>query len=133
LNRDLPENVNILTLEPRSDGDFLLRLENSFDDSDVHSTAVPLKVQLHFLKFAVIVTTINVLYFIFKGLFNGLSITSIQEAMLGGNEWKKDSQRLVWTDTTSNNKLLDEIDANLTITLSPMQIRTFILTLISKS
>ena len=54
LNRDLPENVNILTLEPRSDGDFLLRLENSFDDSDdqqkvlSHSTAVPLRVQLHF-------------------------------------------------------------------------------------
>jgi len=86
-----------------------------------------------FFRFAVIATTIYVLYFIFKGLFNGLSITSIQEAMLGGNEWKKDSQRLVWTDTTSNNELLGEIDANLTITLSPMQIRTFILTLISEN
>ena len=32
LNRDLPENIDILTLEPKSDKDFLLRLEHTFDD-----------------------------------------------------------------------------------------------------
>ena len=32
LNRDLPENINILTLEPKSDENFLLRLEHTFDD-----------------------------------------------------------------------------------------------------
>ena len=32
---NLPENINILTFEPRSDGDFLLGLEHhTFDDSD---------------------------------------------------------------------------------------------------
>lgn len=57
--------------------------------------------------------------------------------MLGGNEWKKDSKRLVWTDTyqesTINNELVDDIEANLTIILKPRQIRTFILTLISEN
>ena len=32
LNRDLPENINILTLEPKSDENFLLRLEHTLDD-----------------------------------------------------------------------------------------------------
>ena len=51
LNRDLPENINILTLEPKSDGNFLLRLEHTFDDDpdkkEILSlpVVVPLKVQ----------------------------------------------------------------------------------------
>jgi len=55
LNRDLPENVNLLTFEPRSDGDFLLRLEHStFEDysneRDIQSlsTTVDLKVHIIF-------------------------------------------------------------------------------------
>ncbi len=51
LNRDLPENINILTLEPKSDGHFLLRLDHTFDaDPDKKEilslpVVVPLKVE----------------------------------------------------------------------------------------
>lgn len=31
--RDVPENVDLLTLEPRSDENFLLRLEHTLDDA----------------------------------------------------------------------------------------------------
>ena len=30
LNKELPENINILTLEPRQNGKYLLRLEHSY-------------------------------------------------------------------------------------------------------
>lgn len=50
LNRDLPENVDLLTLEPRSDGNFLLRLEHNLEDVDNKGISavpavVPLKVR----------------------------------------------------------------------------------------
>lgn len=54
LNRDLPENVDLITLEPRSDGNFLLRLEHIFNDVDSKDVlavpaVVPLKVRCRLL------------------------------------------------------------------------------------
>ncbi len=54
--------------------------------------------------------------------------------MLGGNEWKKDSKRMIWAashqDSTNFKLLLDDTEAHLTIILNPMQIRTFIVSLV---
>ena len=58
LNRDLSENVDLLTLEPRSDGNFLLRLEHIYDDVDkkeisIVPAVVPLKVRCALFEFSV--------------------------------------------------------------------------------
>lgn len=68
-----------------------------------------------------------------QSLFNGFSITSTEETILGGNQFKKDSKRLVWTDDsneTPQQKLSRATTAAVDIenvTLHPMQIRTFII------
>jgi len=51
----------------------------------------------------------------------------VEEAMLGGNEWKKDSQRLIWKEHSkrSDGNL---VEAGWIVMLIPMQIRTFVLT-----
>jgi len=65
----------------------------------------------------------------------------MEETMLGGNEWKKDSKRLDWnTEDNSTLKRSDEkqfdknmeISADWTVTLQPMQIRTFVISLKSE-
>ncbi len=64
----------------------------------------------------------------------------MEETMLGGNEWKKDSNRLVWkTEDHATSKRSDEqvdknieISADWTVTLQPMQIRTFVISLKSE-
>lgn len=64
----------------------------------------------------------------------------MEEAMLGGNEWKKDSKRLVWNTedhvtSKRSEKQFDknmEISADWTVTLQPMQIRTFVISLKSE-
>ena len=58
LNRDLSENVDLLTLEPRSDGNFLLRLEHIYDDVDKKEISkvpavVPLKVRCALFEFSI--------------------------------------------------------------------------------
>ena len=85
---------------------------------------------------------INILFnYFLKGLFNGFSIESIQETTLGGNEWEKDSKRLVWKshndyyydNESLNHKSLKTIEANLSVTLNPKQIRTFVITLTTEN
>lgn len=51
LNRDLPENVNLLTLESRGDGKILLRLEHSFDVEEDDVLSKPVILPLKVLKF----------------------------------------------------------------------------------
>lgn len=67
----------------------------------------------------------------FNQLINGFTITSIEETMLGGNQFKKDSERLVWKESSeAHGKPIHEkssvVDIE-NIMLHPMQIRTFIL------
>lgn len=62
---------------------------------------------------------------------------------MGGNEWEKDSKRLVWRDhrqndhnydnESANRKSLKTIEANLSVWLNPKQIRTFIITLVPET
>ena len=124
----LPENVNLLTLEPISPNKipeennfYLLRFEHIFDIDEHPLLSLPVKVSL--TKFV-------------EEYFD-MEINSIRETTLGGNRFKEDSvqQRLKWgatssSDETSNQQLplerkmilmkhFDEIE------LQPMEIRTF--------
>ena len=81
----------------------------------------------------------NIFKFIFQtqqSLFNGFQITSAEETMLGGNQFKKDSKRLVWKELNhTQDKNLSETNAGHKVVdienviLYPMQIRTFILSI----
>jgi len=52
LQKDLPINVNLLTLEPRADGKILIRLEHTFDigEDDVLSRPATFSLQVDFMK-----------------------------------------------------------------------------------
>ena len=69
-------------------------------------------------------------------MFPGFYITSAEETMLGGNQLKKDSNRLVWSVASSeNNKVPNEPTeqknkAVPAVVLQPMQIRSYIITLV---
>ncbi|KAI9559553.1 hypothetical protein GHT06_013558 [Daphnia sinensis] len=71
-NRALPENVNLRTLEKRTDGSYLIRLEHIYDVEEDKVLSDPVTVSLH-------------------NLFPGFVIMSAEEAMLGGNQFRKDS------------------------------------------
>jgi lysosomal alpha-mannosidase len=55
--------------------------------------------------------------------------------MLGGNQFKKDSNRLVWNAASTRNEIVgqekwDERAIIPAVQLKPMEIRTFIITLV---
>ncbi|CAG9760144.1 unnamed protein product [Ceutorhynchus assimilis] len=133
LKRPLPKSVQILTLEPWTGFDFLLRLEHVFEKSD---QSQPVVVAL-------------------ADLFTSFEIISAQETTLGGNQWLKDNHRLhfntngtvedllyqdynIVTDYETETHLLRNSikrhtvinafdDDSLNVSLSPGQIRTFII------
>ncbi|XP_057661695.1 lysosomal alpha-mannosidase-like isoform X1 [Diorhabda carinulata] len=139
LKRSLPDNVQILTLEPWKADTFLLRLEHVIEIHEDAKLSLPVTVDL-------------------KDLFAPFEISNLQETTLGGNQWLSENHRLqfnvgstledLWADEKiseyqkwAQNKwkanlkerviaeakdLSDDVD-NLKILLNPMQIRTFIL------
>ena len=46
ISRTLPENVNLLTLESRNDGSYLIRLEHIYDDGEDAFLSQPVIVSL---------------------------------------------------------------------------------------
>ncbi|XP_063885164.1 lysosomal alpha-mannosidase-like isoform X4 [Scylla paramamosain] len=120
LGMNLPSNVHLLTLEPWGDNLLLLRLEHMYEkgESDTHSS--PVTVSL-------------------KGLLADWAITGVEEMILSANLRKKDEHRLKWkVKTTSTaqaspseqhrtNNIVHHQDP-LSVTLGPMEIRTFVLT-----
>jgi lysosomal alpha-mannosidase len=54
--------------------------------------------------------------------------------MLGGNQFKKDSNRLVWNAASTRNEIVEQQKwderAIPAVQLKPMEIRTFIITLV---
>lgn len=72
-----------------------------------------------------------------KGLFPGFTVSSMNETTLGGNQWIEDSNRLVWNkagqkmvgDEEMDNRSDHEPAAASAVSLQPMQIRTYIVTL----
>nr|CAH0110923.1 unnamed protein product [Daphnia galeata] len=112
INRELPENVNLLTLENRSDGSYLIRLEHIYDVGEDNVLSKPVTVSL-------------------KDLFLGFAIISAEETVLGGNQLKKESQRLVWYSSDKQKSIGRSSHSEFPdVELQPMEIRTFILNLV---
>ncbi|CAG7723264.1 unnamed protein product [Allacma fusca] len=129
LSRVLPPNCHLLTLKKLAVNEYLIRFEHIYEkneDKDL-STGIVISVQ---------------------ELEEVLKFKSIRETTLGGNQWKDEAKRFQWKvvgaqeglseerkatqtvdDSASTNTYhtLEESAAK-TITLSPMQIRTFIFT-----
>lgn len=127
LKHPLPENVHLLTLEPWLNGTLLLRLEHMYEKQESEHLSSPVTVDL-------------------DGLFSDLEILSSEEMTLAANLLKKDESRYQWnvgSHPSMNHidrvkELRDEAEGagdddndnsnNLLVTLNPMEIRTFVLT-----
>lgn len=118
--KTLPENINLLTLEPRPDGKLLIRLEHMFDVDEDNELSAPVTISI-------------------TDLLTNYTITEATELMLGGNQLKNESSRFTWQTADSNDFI--RMNAEVTgkseslaldsIVMSPMQIRTFSVTAIA--
>ncbi|RZC32449.1 lysosomal alpha-mannosidase [Asbolus verrucosus] len=108
LKRPLSDNIQILTLEPWEEGTLLLRLEHVFEKDEDENLSKDVTVDL-------------------SDLFTQFTINDLQETALGGNVLLEDVARLHWpgSDTVEDSQPPRDIN-DLTITLAPMQIRTFL-------
>jgi len=117
--KPLPESVHLLTLELYKPNRLLVRLEHQYESGEDAVLSQP--------------TEVN-----FKDLFTTLNITSVEEYGLSADRPLKDITRLHW-DHHQSNSLPDNMAAAknlyrqqdlqadpLTVTLTPMQIRTFV-------
>ncbi|XP_017767636.1 PREDICTED: lysosomal alpha-mannosidase-like isoform X2 [Eufriesea mexicana] len=121
LTKLLPSNIHILTLEPWKNGTVLLRLEHIFEVGESETLSKPVEINI-------------------QDLFTTFTIVSIKETTLGGNQWYNDLNRLKWRSET--NEVLEkeenisqpvEINSSaINVLLTPMEIRTFILTVTPK-
>ncbi|RWS26131.1 lysosomal alpha-mannosidase-like protein, partial [Leptotrombidium deliense] len=127
LKAKLPRNINILSLEHWDDGRILLRLEHLFEQNEHSKCSKPKKVSL-------------------RQLFEPFTIEEVVETSLNGVQEKRKSQesRLKWkfaksepnfyryqkstSNDTSQASFSSELDpSSLNVTISAMQIRTFLM------
>jgi lysosomal alpha-mannosidase len=111
VEKALPENVNLLTLENWKKNQLLIRLEHFYESSDNNDLSKAVTVDL-------------------QTLFKTFKITNIVETTLAANEILSESERLHWNTNVWFNEESQRsrraVDSN--IELTPQQIRTFILT-----
>ncbi|CAG9856048.1 unnamed protein product [Phyllotreta striolata] len=113
LKSSLPENVNILTFEPWSSNQYLLRLEHIMEKNEDKDLSTP--------------TTIDL-----KNAFKHFNIKNMTETTLGANELLSDFNkrgRYIWVKNDKESTKSANVDDDAGITLQPMQIRTFIVEL----
>ena len=112
LAREMPPNVRILTFEPWGGDDILIRLEHIFENHPDASQSKPVVVNL-------------------KSLFYNFDILEGRETTLGGNKWLSDCKRFNWKaegrDSVNDRTVNDRLTGNMTITLAPQEIKTFII------
>ncbi|XP_050460750.1 lysosomal alpha-mannosidase isoform X2 [Cataglyphis hispanica] len=123
LNKALPPNVHILTLEPWKDDTILLRLEHIFEVDEAQQMSKPVLINI-------------------QDLFSTFSIQSIKETTLGANQLLSENDPMKWEPET-NDIILDKEeniqhvevhgDMMIHVLLNPMEIRTFILKVVRKS
>lgn len=115
LKTPLPQNVHLMTYEPWKDDDHLIRFEHLLDKYDDAELSKPVTFDL-------------------KDVFPGDYY--FEEVSLAGNQWIEESSRLrfrqVGSPDSGNEKSLPKL-ALTSITLEPMQIRTFIMTTTPRS
>ncbi|XP_068085422.1 lysosomal alpha-mannosidase-like [Anabrus simplex] len=109
----LPNNVQILTLEPWKDGTLLLRLEHILEKGEDPQLSKPVTVDL-------------------QELFTPFSLLSAEEMSLGVNQPLSEVHRLSWrTEHPKKRKHLNlrrsSAKDSSVVTLGPMQIRTFVI------
>lgn len=117
LQNSLPDNVHIMTLEPWKESSYLLRLEHTFEKNEDPTLSLPVEVNL-------------------KDLFTTFDIISLEETTLGANQLLSENDRLKFSSTdqpeTSQKPVSDDDLDNLIVTMNPMQIRTFIVSIQAK-
>ncbi|KAH8370017.1 hypothetical protein KR093_001891 [Drosophila rubida] len=115
---DFPQSVNLLTLEPYSSDEILLRVENFLDESEGH------------------IVSFNI-----RHIFDSLGGQEIRETTLDGNMALADMKRFKFHHDGSLPKTVeyftspfeplavnaDDDSSRFSVTLNPMQIRTFII------
>lgn len=112
----LPDDVNILTLEPWNDNEILMRLENILEKNEVSNITINLRKICEQMKFS-----------------------EIRETTLDGNMWLSDLKRLKFAEDNgiidnlllkSSHTPLDATSASSSVdfevVLTPMSIRTFV-------
>ncbi|XP_022084551.1 lysosomal alpha-mannosidase-like [Acanthaster planci] len=115
VSRALPSNIHLLTLERWTDSSILIRAENQFAVAEDPVLSQKVKFEL-------------------KGLFEPFGITSLKEMTLAANEALADEKRLQWNITDSPYPTPPPIKpvpvppSTLSVSLDPMEIRTFIAT-----
>lgn len=135
LSLSLPQNVHLLTFEPWKSNSILIRFEHILEKGEDDHYSQP--------------ATFNI-----EDVFRGLNIASVRETTLSANQWLDEAKRLNFTNKIENSnsfgteqKESERIssakqfknhhhrsfesndDDDLTITLNPMEIRTFIIEL----
>ncbi|XP_024086114.1 lysosomal alpha-mannosidase-like [Cimex lectularius] len=107
LESALPDNVQILTLEPWTATTHILRLEHIIEKNDDPELSKQATVNLN-------------------KLFSNFVVTKAEEMMLGANLKVVESQRLQWLTDLKLQKT-QELSKDFNIVLDPMQIKTFII------
>ncbi|XP_014672953.1 PREDICTED: lysosomal alpha-mannosidase-like [Priapulus caudatus] len=116
LTEALPANVHILTLEQWRGMSVLLRLEHIYEKGEDAQLSQPVTVSL-------------------QSMFSPFEVVSAEEHTLAGNKVLSASTRLQWKLADESNRTprdwtMQALPANvLDVTLKPMEIRTFVLTL----
>ena len=111
LNRELPANVHLLTLETMGDS-ALIRVEHQYEAGEDAKLSQPVNISL-------------------EGLFTDFEIESMTEMNLSANQLLKDKQPLHWNIKTrkeagkKKKKMTSRAATDLNVHLTPMQIRTF--------
>jgi len=125
----LPPNVHLLTLTPLKDapGKLLLRLEHMYERGESPCMSQPVSISMQYL-------------------LKGKEITWARETTLSANRWRDEWERLQWKSEDFSRRVsprfqnhrknsyeelleheqIDAHDGNLSVTLGPMEIRTFI-------
>ena len=113
ISRELPPNIHLLTLQYLTDNSLLFRLEHQFEEGEDSNLSKPVTVDL-------------------DGLFTPFTIDAVTELALGANVEVDSVQRLKWKtqDTTfephtHHKKIVKDKRSTWTVTLDPMEIRTF--------
>ncbi|XP_033643770.1 lysosomal alpha-mannosidase-like [Asterias rubens] len=116
VSASLPSNVHLLTLEEWTGDTVLIRVEHQFEIGEDPTLSQKVKIQL-------------------KSLFQPFGFTSLKEVTLSANEALSDEKRLQWNINDSPMPTPPAVkpdpvpSSTLTVSLTPMQIRTFVATI----
>ncbi|KAJ8870547.1 hypothetical protein PR048_029570 [Dryococelus australis] len=107
LTNSLPENVHLLTLEPWEKGSILIRVEHIMENGEDPVMSQNITVDL-------------------KEILAPLAVKSFYETTIDGKMALQSMERLEWRTADNSRPHIHHNINNFSISLSPMQIRTFI-------